>query len=216
MPDRTISLNAYLDEAQRAELERAVATVKNGQAVATSRAVNKVLPGMRQEMISAVRQIVPLKASVVRAATGYFRATVARPSGKVWTQGRPIALSYFSPQPRTAFPYTRRGRAQRPPVGVSVILDLRRGAVVVPGSFMVERATAWSKSLGTGNAYEVVKRLGHARSPIRILQGPAPGDLLEQDRAAVARLEAEAQRRLAERLEHETWFLYSQAFGGGK
>lgn len=213
----SLILSAKLDPGTLEEHAQALAQVRNGLPRAMARAVNRTGQFLRNQMVEEVRRVLPLKVGTVRGATGIRLATVADPTGKVWLQGRPIALSWFKPVPSTNFPYTRRGWHQRPPVGVAVMLDLRRGASgyalhqVIPGSFIVDRKKAWpSSSDRTGMPYEVVKRTGRfymnqagkRREAFGILHGPSPAEVL--DRSAVERLEVEARKRLAERLHHET------------
>lgn len=224
MAEHTLRIQAAVDQAQQEALSLALGEVRNGTPRIISRAVNHELPVLRNAMVNELRKLLPLQVSVLRKASGYRLSKVTDPSGRVWMQGRPIALSYFKPVPSTNFPYTRRGRSQRPPVGVAVMLDLRSGDsgyaihTVIPHSFIVRRGHMlseggmWGNSAPeTGNRYEVVERLGKERRPLLILHGPAPGDVLEGERLAITRLEVEARRRLAERVNYEAYFLYEQA-----
>lgn|GEM_PF-4691050 len=217
----SLILSAKLEAGTLEEHAQALAQVRNGLPKAMARAVNRTGQLLRNQMVDEVRRVLPLKAGTVRGATGIRLATVADPTGKVWLQGRPIALSWFKPVPGTNFPYTRRGWYQRPPVGVAVMLDLRQGASgfavhqVIPGSFIVDRKKAWpSSSNRTGMPYEVVKRTGRfyldqetgkRREAFGILHGPSPAEVL--DRPTLERLEVEARKRLAERLHHEAYVI---------
>ncbi|MFH1033594.1 MAG: hypothetical protein V1806_03730 [Pseudomonadota bacterium] len=201
-----LSYSATLDPAQLARLEGMLAGIRNGLPRVLSRAVNRVRPGVGKEMAEAVRHQVPLKVSIIRKAQGFTRATVGLPMARTWLEGYPIPLSYFPHTPKTNFPYTRRGRASRPSSGVSAMLGITNGAKVVPGTFIVKRASVWAYT--NGAPFEVVERVHEDRLPIRIVHGPAPGEILSRDLAGIEGIVKRARARLVDRIYHETRFLF--------
>ncbi|MBI5523363.1 MAG: phage tail protein [Desulfarculus sp.] len=203
-----LSYSAHLDTAQRARVEALLANTRNGFNRVGSRAVNHVRPGVGKEMVEAVRQNVPLKVSVVRKALRFTRATVALPKATTWLKGYPVPLSFFPHTPRTNFPYTRRGRASRPARGVSAMLDINKGARVIDGTFIVKRSNTWRFSGGA--AFEVVERVHETRLPIRIVHGPAPGEILARDKGRIEGIVKRARDRLRERINHELRFAFRQ------
>lgn len=202
----SLILTAKLDQAALADFEGRLASIRDGKARALSLAVNKVMPGVRKDIIAAVREKAPIKVSALRKAGGYTRASVQKPWAKTWLAGYPLAISYFPFTPRTNFPYTRRGRSRRPAVGVSVLLDNANKARVFPGTFVVARANTWRFS--DGSKYEVVERVGLDRFPIRIVHGLTPGEILAGDELRVEGLVKRARERFLARTYHEIEFLF--------
>lgn len=205
----SLILSARLDQTALADFEGRLASLRDGKARALSLAVNKVMPGVRKDIIAAVRDKAPIKVSALRKAGGYTRATAKQPWAKTWLAGYPLAISYFPFTPRTNFPYTRAGRSRRPAVGVSVLLDNASKARVLPGTFVVARANTWRFSGGA--KYEVVERVGADRFPIRIVHGPTPGEILAGDESRLEGLVRRARERLLARTYHEIEFLFRKS-----
>lgn len=205
---KSIILEARTDAAQQEQLRLQLDQVRDGQARVVSRAVNRVLPGVYREMITAVRERSPLKAAVVRKAGGYGKATVNKPWAKTWLAGFAIPMSYFKINPRSNFPYTKRGWSRRPASGVTALVYRDRAPLLLHDTFVVDRQKAWPFS--GGSPFEVVERVSIDRHPIRIVHGPTPGEILAGDEMRVEGLVKKARRRLMERVEHEARFMLRQ------
>lgn len=148
-------------------------------------AMNRVSTGLRTEAVRKVRETYVIKAGDVRKTIKITKANPARMEMMMVSRGRNIPLIKFRTTPRQP--------RSRPPKVLKAQVKKAGGKKPIPGAFVAQMR---SGHIG------VFERSGKRRLPIRELYGPAVPSMLSEP-GVQEHIEQEAQRRMADRLDHE-------------
>ncbi|WP_020621130.1 phage tail protein [Paenibacillus daejeonensis] len=159
--------------------------VQNNIPKAFSAAMNRVAQGVRTEAVKKVREIYHVKAGDVRQTIRITKASAARLEMIFTSRGPSIPLIKFKTTPSKA--------PRKQPRVLRAAVKKKSGKKPIPGAFVAEMR---SGHLG------VFERAGKKRTPINQLFGPAIPVMLSEPGVA-EHLQTEAQRRMAERIDHE-------------
>ncbi len=147
--------------------------------------INRSAEGARTDAVTKAKEEYVITAGRVRETINIRKASTSNLSAIVTSRGRPRALSYYKIRPGKV---TKR----RPPEGVYAQIK-RSGGGPIAKSFVAKMA---SGHIGVFN------RSGSSRFPIVQRFGPSVAQMLESK--SVSRyVEAGANRRLSDRLDHE-------------
>jgi len=163
------------------QAENALAMLGDQAKPAIARAINRELRGVATDASREARKIYKVRASDVRRAFHYQRASASRLFGRAISSGSPIPMTRFSP-----YPGARPKKA--PPVGLSFFVTLARGRSKVPGSF-------WGK----GTAF---RRIGSRRDHLSKLYGPSVPQMVGRP-DMILKFQRAADERFRRTLEHE-------------
>lgn len=162
---------------------------------AFSAALNRVSTGIRTEAVRKVRETYIIKAGDVRKTIKITKANPARLEILMVSRGGNIPLINFRTTP------SKPNTTRRPKV-LKAQVKKQGSKKPIPGAFVAQMR---SGHIG------VFERSGKRRLPIRELYGPAVPSMLDNPEVQ-EHLQKEAQRRMAERLDHEV----NRVLGGFK
>lgn len=159
--------------------------VEKNMPKAFSAAINRVSQGMRTEAVKKVRETYQVKAGDVRKTIKITKASPARLEMLMVSRGSSLPLIKFRTTPRNV--PTRQPRVLKAQVKKS------GGKKPIPGAFVAKMR---SGHVG------VFMRSSKKRLPVNELYGPAVPVMLNEE-GVQEHLQQEAQRRMADRLDHE-------------
>ncbi|MCZ8520130.1 MULTISPECIES: phage tail protein [Paenibacillus] len=168
------------------DLKRAgktMADVERAMPKLYSAALNRTIQGMRTEAGRKVRETYDVKLSDVRPTLSIKRASPGDLVAILDSRGPNTPLIRFKTTPRK--PPKRQPKVLKASVK-------RSGGKPIPGAFVTQ----------VGGHIGVLKRKGKARLPIEELFGP-PVPVMLREPGVKEHLEAEAERRMSQRLQHE-------------
>jgi len=199
MADPALSLD--IDRMSLLNAQTALRKIPKGIERVTVRAVNKTLTGVRTDSVREIQKVITPKASVIRKEISIQKATVARPSGRVESRGKPLGLAHY--------------RARQTKKGVTVQVKKQNRRKLVKGAFMATPKGAknvfW-RYYHTGRPKPVRQGFPYGRLPaeyrlpVQRLTGPAIPDVMG-DARVFNEIEKKAGLRLKTNFDHELSYM---------
>jgi len=199
-----------LNKADLANVQIALAGVKNGASRVLSRAINKTLDGVRTDSVNEIaKEITPTK-KTIRGTFTVKKTSVSNLEGRTYSRGKPLGLIHYS--------------ARQTKKGVSVKVKRSGKRAIILGAFIAKAKgatnvfwrhyhgpkkgtrTAWRSSGRSGGQYEGAFPYGALprkyRLPIERLTGPRIPDSMGNTKVIVVILSA-ANIRLDKNLKNQ-------------
>lgn len=161
-----------LNKADIANVQVALAGVKNGASRVLSRAINKTLDGVRTDSVNEIAKDITPKKSTIRGTFTVRKTSVTNLEGRTYSRGKPLGLIHY--------------QARQTKKGVSVKVKRVGKRAVILGAFIAKGKGAtnvfWRQYRGTrkkvrpGFQYGALPR-GY-RLPIERLTGPRIPDIM--------------------------------------
>lgn len=180
------------------DVEQALATVPNGASRAMTRALNRTIVGVREDVLRAIKSTYLVRDREFRGLMKISNASSKRLSASITVRDHPLGVERFQITPR------KRGGGRRASMGIHVRVRQDSPGNTLPGTF-----------LGIGrvsNALLVFRRLTPDDRLLEHIHGPAFSSMLKMswDNPELS-IQEHADERLLRELDHQVEYLLSEA-----